>query len=119
MERLIGPNTKHAYEPGTKKELAKWLDEKIAAGTPAMSPKVRFTTYTLRYPTMKWITLDALDKHWERADIDAELVDEGTFRVKTKNVAAFTIALPVAPAPLDRTPPRSWSSTGRKPSARR
>ena len=107
MERLIGPNTKHAYEPGAKKELAKWLDEKIAAGTPAMPPKVRFTTYTLRYPTMKWITLDALDKHYERADIDAELVDEGTFRVKTKNVAAFTIALPVAPVPLDKThPPR-------------
>ena len=72
-----------------------------------MPPQVRFTTYTLRYPTMKWITLDALEKHWERADIDAELVDEGTFRVKTKNVAAFTIALPVAPAPLDKThPPR-------------
>ena len=107
MERLIGPQTAHKYEPGARAQLAKWLDEKIAAGTPAMPPKVRFTTYTLRYPTMKWITLDALDKHWERADIDAELVDEGTFRVKTKNVAAFTIALPVAPAPLDKThPPR-------------
>ncbi len=107
MERLIGPQTAHKYEPGAKQQLAKWLDEKIAAGTPAMPPKVRFTTYTLRYPTMKWITLDALDKHWERADIDAELADEGTFRVKTKNVAAFTIALPVAPAPLDKThPPR-------------
>ena len=107
MERLIGPQTAHKYEPGAKQQLAKWLDEKIAAGTPAMPPKVRFTTYTLRYPTMKWITLDALEKHWERADIDAELADEGTFRVKTKNVAAFTIALPVAPAPLDKThPPR-------------
>ena len=107
MERLIGPQTAHKYEPGAKKQLAAWLDEKIAAGTPAMPPKVRFTTYTLRYPTMKWITLDALERHWERADIDAELVDEGTFRIKTKNVAAFTIALPVAPAPLDKThPPR-------------
>ena len=107
MERLIGPQTAHKYEPGAKKQLAAWLDEKIAAGTPAMPPKVRFTTYTLRYPTMKWITLDALEKHWERADLDAELVDEGTFRVNTKNIAAFTIALPVAPAPLDKThPPR-------------
>ena len=107
MEKLIGPKTEHKYEAGAKRDLAKWLDEKIAAGTPAMPPKVRFTTYTLRYPTMKWITLDWLEKHWERADIDAELVDEGTFRIKTKNVAAFTIALPVAPAPLDKThPPR-------------
>ena len=107
MERLIGPKTEHKYEAGAKRDLAKWLDEKIAAGMPPMPPKVRFTTYTLRYPTMKWITLNALEKHWERADIDAELVDEGTFRIATKNVAAFTIALPVAPAPLDKThPPR-------------
>jgi pimeloyl-ACP methyl ester carboxylesterase len=107
MERLIGPQTAHKYEPGAKKDLSKWLDQKIAAGTPAMPPHVKFTTYTLRYNAMKWITLDALEKHWERADIDADLVDEGTFQVKTKNVAAFTIALGVAPAPLDKTrPPR-------------
>jgi hypothetical protein len=56
---------------------------------------------------MEWIEIDALEKHWERADIHAELVDEGGFRIATKNVPAFTIALPVAPAPLDKThPPR-------------
>ena len=41
------------------------------------------------------------------ARISATLVDEGTFRIKTKNIAAFTIALPPGPAPLDKThPPR-------------
>lgn len=107
LDRLIGPKTAHKYEAGAKKELAKWLDEQIAKGNPAMPPRVNFTTYTLRYPTLDWITIDGLDKHWERADIDAELVDEGTFRVTARNVSAFTIALPVAPAPLDKThPPR-------------
>jgi dienelactone hydrolase len=103
IERIIGPNTGHKYEPGARQQVAKWLDEQIAKGTPAMPPHVRFTTYTLRYNVMKWITVDALEKHWERADIDAELVDEGTFRIKTKNITAFTIALPPGPAPLDKT----------------
>ena len=36
-ERLIGPQTAHKYEPGAKQQLAKWLDEKIAAGTPELA----------------------------------------------------------------------------------
>ncbi len=107
LERLIGPNTAHKYEPETKKQLAARLDELVTKGRAPMPPKVRFTTYTLRYNKMEWIEIDALEKHWERAEVNAELVDEGTFRVMTKNVAAFTIALPVTPAPLDKThPPR-------------
>lgn len=107
MERLIGPKTGHKYEPETKKQLDAMIAETVAKGREPMPPKVRFTTYTLRYNKMEWIEVDALEKHWERADVNAELVDEGTFKVATKNVAAFTIALPVSPAPLDKThPPR-------------
>jgi hypothetical protein len=107
MERFIGPKTAHKYEPETKKELSKRVDEIMAQGRVPMPPRVRFQTYTLRYNTMKWITLDALEQHWEKAEIDAQLVDEGTFQIKTKNVAAITIALPDGPAPLDKThPPR-------------
>jgi hypothetical protein len=107
LERFIGPQTAHKYEPETKKKLAVRIDELVAKGRPALPPRVRFTTYTLRYNKMDWIEVDALEKHWERADMDAELVDEGTFRITTKNVAAFTIALPGGPAPLDKTrPPR-------------
>jgi len=107
LERLIGPNTAHKYEPETKKELSKRIDALVAKGRDPMPAHIRFVTYTLRYNQMKWITLDALDKHWERAEIEADLVDEGGFQVKTKNIAGFTIALPVAPAPLDKThPPR-------------
>ena len=105
LERLIGPNTKHAYEPETKKELSKRIDAYVAKGRDPMPPHIRFVTYTLRYNQMKWITLDALEKHWERAEIDATLADKGSFQVKTKNIAAFTIALPTAPAPSDKTRP--------------
>lgn len=107
LERLIGPQTAHKYEPETKKENSKRVDAYLAKGREPMPPHVKFVLFTLRYNQMEWITVDALDKHWERSEVDAQLVDEGTFQIQTKNIAAFTIALPVAPAPLDKThPPR-------------
>ncbi len=103
MEWLIGPGVPHKYEPETKKELSRRLDAYMAKGREPLAPHVHLTTYTLRYNQMKWVTVDALEKHWERADLDAQLVDEGTIRVKTKNVAGFTIAFPPGPVPLDKT----------------
>ncbi len=103
MEWLIGPGVGHKYEPETKKELSRRIDAYVAKGRTPFPPHIRFETYTLRYNECKWITLDALEKHWERAEIDATLVDEGTFQIKTKNIASFTIALPPGPAPLDKT----------------
>jgi pimeloyl-ACP methyl ester carboxylesterase len=103
LERLIGPGVAHKYEPETKKELSKRIDAAIAKGRDPLPPHIRFVTYTLRYNQCKWVRLDALEQHWERAEIDATLVDEGTIRVKTKNVAGFTIAFPPGPVPLDKT----------------
>ncbi|MDR3403896.1 MAG: prolyl oligopeptidase family serine peptidase [Chthoniobacter sp.] len=107
MEWLIGPGVGHKYEPETKKELSKRIDAYVAKGRDPLPSQIRFETFSLRYNECKWIRLDALEQHWEKAEIDARLVDEGTFHLKTKNVAAFTIQLPPGPAPLDKThPPR-------------
>ncbi len=107
IEHIIGPKTGHKYEPGAKKIVADKVDAFAAKGREPIPSRVRFVTYTLRYHTMKWVTLDALEKHWERAEIDAQIVDEGTIKVTTKNVAAFTLKMEGAPIPLDKThPPR-------------
>jgi len=107
LEWLIGPGVGHKYEPETKKELSKRIDAYVAKGRDPLSPHIRFQTFTTRYNQCKWVTVDALDRHWEKAEIDATLVDEGTIRVKTKNVATFTLAFPPGPVPLDKThPPR-------------
>jgi predicted esterase len=107
LDRLIGPKTGHKYEPGTKKELEAWLAERFSEGRKANPSKVHLVTYTLRYNQCDWVTIDSLGKHWERAEVDAELVDEGTIRVITKNVTALTLRFGHDPLPLDKTqPPR-------------
>src|SRR5439155_715586 len=57
---LIGPRTEHKYEPETKKELARRVDELVARGRNPMPRRVRSATWSLRYNEMFWLTLEGL-----------------------------------------------------------
>ncbi len=100
MVHVIGPKTGHKYEPGAKKEVARLVDEKAAKGLDASPKKVRFTTWTLRYNTMKWVRIDGLQKHWERARVEADL-DGDTLKVTTQNVSALTLGTPATRTIID------------------
>jgi pimeloyl-ACP methyl ester carboxylesterase len=107
LEHIIGPKTEHQYEPGAKKIVAEKIDALAAKGREALPAKVRFVTYTLRYHRMEWLEIDSLARHWERAEIAAEIVDEGTVKVTTRNIRAFTLRFERDPLPFDKThPPR-------------
>src|SRR5262249_14994618 len=56
----------------------------------------RFVTYTLKYPSCSWVEIIGLDRHYERALVDAERTETG-FTVKTENVSALHLTLPVNP----------------------
>ena len=94
MTHLIGPKTGHKYEPETKKKVAALVDAASAKGV-TVPKKVTFVTHTLKWDTMHWVTLNALEKHWEEARIEADASGSGV-SVKTKNIAAFTIKPPQA-----------------------
>lgn len=103
LTHVIGPNTAHKYEPGAKKDVEKRVDALAKAGRDPAPKKIRFTTWTLRYNQMKWVTIDGMGKHWERARIDAELADGGV-KVTTVNVTGLTLSLPAgtaAPAKIE------------------
>src|SRR5207245_9988047 len=62
-------------------------------GRPEYPPRVRFVTYTLRYPSCAWVELLGLERHYDQARVDAEKTDAG-FIVKTQNVRALRLQLP-------------------------
>jgi dienelactone hydrolase len=99
LERLTGPGTKHAYHPETKKELDRRLAEYAARGRNPVPPKVRFTTWTLRYNRMHWLTVDGLERHWEPGRVDAE-VSNDSLNATTQNVSALTVNLPASGGPF-------------------
>jgi dienelactone hydrolase len=102
LVHLIGPKTGHAYHKDTKQELNDRIDRIAARGRTSIPKQIRYTTWTLRYNECLWVTVDALDQHWERARVDAELVAGGV-HVKAQNVRALTLAMPPGACPLDNT----------------
>ncbi len=103
MTHVIGPQTPHRYHPDSKVTINQMIDAIVAKGRDAYPRKVRFTTWTLAYNQMKWVTVDALGKHWERARLDAEMTGDHAVTVQSSNVTAFTLAMGPGGCPLDVT----------------
>lgn len=99
--RVVGPQTAHKYHPDSKIELAAMMDAIAERGRDPYARKVKFTTWTLAYNRMKWVTVDALAHHWERARVNAEIAGDNSVNVETGNVTAFTLEMASGGCPLD------------------
>jgi hypothetical protein len=102
LERIYGPATAHKYEPKAKKELAARLDAYAQTGRNRVPKELHFETWTLRYNHMHWLTVDGLERHWERARVDAKIdTDARTISVDPKNVTSFTLRFAAGQAPFE------------------
>ncbi len=100
LTHIIGPKTAHKYQPDAKAELNRRLDAIMAQGRNPVPKEVRFTTWTLRYNQMLWVTVDGLEEHWSRASVNAVITDSRTVTVSTKNISALTLSMPPGLCPL-------------------
>lgn len=89
---IIGPQTAHKYHPDAKLKIEEFVTAAATKGRDAVPKQVRFTTYTLVYPTMRWVQIEAMEKHWERADVTARL-EGNTVIATTRNVAAVRFSV--------------------------
>jgi pimeloyl-ACP methyl ester carboxylesterase len=93
IEILEAPGLKHKFPPEwqarAQKKYAKWVQE----GRSDYPKRVRFVTYTLKYPSCAWVEILGLERHYYRALVDAKLTDTG-FTVKTANVRSLHLTLP-------------------------
>ncbi len=103
LVHIIGPQTAHAYHPRAKEEISRRIDSIVARGRDPLPPRIRFTTWTLRYNQSLWVVADGLEQHWERARVNAEIADPHTVRVSTANISALTLTMPPGLCPLDPT----------------
>ena len=68
---LISQKTGHGTSPLVRQRLDAFLKEWGDKGQ--TSPEhIRFVTYTTRYNRDYWVSVDGLEKHYERADVDAQ-----------------------------------------------
>ena len=99
LEHVIGPNTGHSYEPRARQQVQDRLDQLAAKGRNPVPGEVRFTTWTLKYNRMFWVTVDAMTEHWERARVHAT-IDGDTIRATTAGVSALHIAFDAGLSPF-------------------
>ncbi|MDX2266904.1 MAG: hypothetical protein NW208_02285 [Bryobacter sp.] len=87
----VSKNTGHSTSPLVRQKLNAFLEHFGERGR--RSPDhLRFLTYTTRYNTSHWATLDELNTLYERAEIDATRTEGGSrIEVRTRNVARLTL----------------------------
>src|SRR5256885_6587157 len=88
---MISKNTGHGTSPLVRQRLDAVLKEWGDKGQ--TSPNhIRFLTYTTRYNHDYWVSLEGLEKHYERAEIDAQRIDGGkSYAIKTKNLSRLVL----------------------------
>lgn len=92
MVHLIAPDEAHRFPPEYVKKAEVYWSKYAELGRPKAPEKVHFTTYTLKYPVCEWVTILAVDTHYEKTQVDAERTRNG-FRLSTKNVDALSLDL--------------------------
>jgi dienelactone hydrolase len=93
MKLLVAPGLKHAFPAEWQKKAEEAYAPFAAKGRPDVPDHVRFVTYTLKYPTCEWVEILALNKHYEKALVDAKLLEKG-YEIKTANVQALHLTVP-------------------------
>jgi pimeloyl-ACP methyl ester carboxylesterase len=88
---LISKETGHGTSPLVRQRLDAFLKEHGDRGQ--ISPDhIRFLTYTTRYNRSYWVTLVGLERHYERAEVNAQRSDGGAFYdIKTTNLTRLVL----------------------------
>ena len=103
---LIGPGTAHKWEPASLAASNTFIDAVLAR--PRKEPDhIHFVTYTTAYHQCYWISIESMEKQYQRAEVDADRVGD-EIRVTTQKRFADR----------DRRTARTRSSTGRASSWR-
>jgi predicted esterase len=100
MTLLVAPGLAHQFPPEWQQKAEAAYAPHVARGRDPHPTHIRFVTYTLRYPGCSWVQVLGLDRHYEKAAVDAER-GEGGITLKTTNVRTLRLALTAAdPVPI-------------------
>jgi hypothetical protein len=90
LSRVTGKNIGHAYTPAAIVQINDMMNAIAQKGRDQWPREVRFTTWTLKYNQMRWVVVDGMEKHWDRARVDASIDGDHSIQAKTSNVSAVS-----------------------------
>jgi dienelactone hydrolase len=86
---LVGPKTEHKWHPESLAQSEAFLRKSILEN-PSVRNEIRFVTHTLRYNRCDWVTIEGLEKHYDRAEVQAKRNGAETV-VTTTNVSRIKL----------------------------
>src|SRR5688500_2984743 len=89
LDHIIGHKTEHRYHQDSKTEINRRMDAIAMRGRDPVPRRVKFVTYTLRYPEAFWIRVEGLNEHWKEARVEAAIINDREIQIETKNVTAL------------------------------
>ncbi len=99
IKLLIGPGMGHKFHPEVYKDFMAFHVAKSQQGRkryPGLR-EISFITYTPKYNTCEWLTVEELTTMYEPATVQGKVDPKtGVLRLKTQNVAAVQIARDIA-----------------------
>jgi dienelactone hydrolase len=100
LTHIIGPKTAHAIHPQSKIEIESRMKSLAKIGRDWQPLDVEFTTYTLRYNRMHWVTVDGIAEHWSPAHVVAA-VQAGEVQIDVEGVTDLSLSFAAGEAPFD------------------
>ncbi len=98
---LIGPKTGHSWHPDSKAASEAFI-RKALESAEAPRHHLRCVTYTTRFNQCHWLSIDGLDEHYTRADVEARRTpDLAQYTVTTRNVSRLGFRVPAASFSID------------------
>jgi predicted esterase len=91
LTHLIGQGMGHKYHPDVLTEIVEHMHTAAKAGRPELPREIHLQTRTLRYNTIRWVEALRLEQHWLDSRIDADLADDQSVVVTTKNIASLRL----------------------------
>ncbi|MCU1330227.1 MAG: hypothetical protein JWN34_5597, partial [Bryobacterales bacterium] len=94
LARVIGKDIGHAYTPAAIVEIDERVDALAQRGRQQFPREVRFTTWTTKFNRMRWVVVDGIQKHWDRARVTATVEGDHAVKVTTNGVTALSFDMP-------------------------
>jgi dienelactone hydrolase len=94
MTHIIAPDLEHKFPAEWQKKAEAFYGKHAAAGKPDYPDRVKFVTYTMKYPSCQWVEILGLERHYEKTVVDAECT-EAEFIVKTANVRGLRLQMKI------------------------
>ncbi len=91
---LIGQGVAHKWHPESEQEFQAFHDRYRQSGRVRfpLNPKIRFTTWTVKYPEADWLKVIRQEFPYQISTIDAEIKNDADLvEVSTKNVAILSV----------------------------